>query len=213
MAQVELTLRAQPDAWRVYATRKADPAFHKFRDKVWQRDNYTCQFCGFQARQFQEVVNRDNDYRNSKMSNLITACCFCTQCLFLESVDRNDYGGGTIIYLPEISQANLNGLCHVLFCAIANATSYRADAQSVYRTLKFRSQVVESSLGEGLSNPAALGRVIIDTPIEEGMDDNPDRILKDLRLLPSRTKFSDQIDAWAEAALDELTESGAAEAA
>lgn len=193
-----LKLSVKPGAWRLFATRKADPAFLKFSERVFKRDNYTCQFCGFQARIYQEVINLDQDYRNNKLNNMITACCFCTQGFFLEAVGKNEYGGGTLIYLPELSQTELNGLCHVLFCAMANATAYRNDAQNIYRSLKLRTQPVEEKLGEGMSNPALLGQMLIETKTEN------ENLLKTLRLLPSRTKFSKQIEDWAAAALKEL---------
>jgi len=202
----DLTLLAKPGSWRLFAARKADPAFLKFSERVFRRDNYTCQFCGFQARQFQEVVNLDRNFYNTKLSNMVTACCFCTQCFFLEAVGRSDYGGGRLIYLPEISQPDLNGLCHVLFCAIANASSYRSDAQSIYRNLKFRTQIVEQELGEGMSNPRMLGQILIETQVK-AMDRVNKEIFTRLRLLPSRTKFSVQIQTWAEAALEELSSS------
>ena len=198
-----LQLRAQPEAWRVYMTRKADPGFKKFTQKVLARDNNTCQYCGFQAKQYQQVVNKDNNYSNSKLSNMITACCFCTQCLFVESADNNDYGGGSLIYLPELTQAELNGLCHVLFCAISNATSYRGDAQTIYRSLKFRSQIVEQSLGEGMSSPSQFGRILIESQIEDRAKVTM-KLFRDIRLLPSRTKFHEQIETWADAALNEM---------
>lgn len=191
-----------PGAWRLFSTRKTDSAFAKFGDKVLKRDRYTCQFCGFQAKLFQEVVNLDENYYNNKLSNLVTACVFCTQCFFLEAVG-GAYGGGTLIYLPELAQSALNGLCHVLFCAIANATDYRGDAQNIYRSLKVRSQIVEDKLGEGMSDPVILAQMLIDAPIEE-REKIQKNLLKDLRLLPSRTKFSKQIEAWANAALEEL---------
>ena len=197
-----LTLSAKPGIWRLFAARKADPAFLKFSERVWERDNYTCQYCGFQARIHQEVVNLDQNYLNNKLDNLVTACCFCTQCFFLEAAGKSDYGGGTLIYLPEITQPELNGLCHVLFCAIANATSYRTDAQTIYRSLKLRSQMVEEKLGEGMSNPALLGQTLIE------MDAKADAITKDLKLLPSRSKFGQFIEDWAAAALQELSNEG-----
>ena len=198
-----LQLHAQTTAWRIFTTRKADPAFLKFQGNILERDNYTCRFCGFQAQQFQQIVNKDNNYQNNKKENLITACCFCTQCMFIESINNMEYGGGNIIYLPEISQANLNGLCHVLFCAIANATSYRGDAQNIYRTLKFRAQTVEQTFGEGLSDPARLGQMLIDSQIKDKASAQQ-KIFKDIRLLPSRTRFSRQIETWAKAARDEM---------
>ncbi len=200
----DLTLVARPGNWRLFAARKADPAFQKFSERVWLRDNYTCQFCGFQAKEFQEVINLDRNFYNTKLSNMVTACCFCTQCYFLEAVGRSDYGGGRLIYLPEIAQADLNGLCHVLFCAIANASSYRADAQNIYRNLKFRSQMVEQELGEGMSNPRLFGQVLIESNVNAA-DRVNQQILPRIRLLPSRTKFNQQIETWAQAALEELS--------
>lgn len=68
--------------------------------------------------------------------------------LFIESVGVGGYGGGTLVYLPELSQAELNSLCHVLFCAITNDTGYKSSAQNIYRGFKFRSQMVEEKFGE-----------------------------------------------------------------
>ena len=116
---------ASPGAWRLYSGRKADPRFKSYELKVFQRDRYTCQFCGFQARLFQDIVNLDGDYSNNQLANLVTSCCFCAQCCFLESVGVGGYGGGTLVYLPELSQSEVNSLCHVLFCAITNDTGYK----------------------------------------------------------------------------------------
>ena len=192
-----------PEAWRLFSVRKADPAFQSFSRQVFERDQYTCQFCGFQASQYQEVVNLDCDYRNNKVSNLVTACCFCAQCFFLESVGKDDYGGGVLIYLPEINQGDLNGFCHVLFCAMTNATNYRSDAQNIYRSLKLRSQIVEKQLGEGMSDPSLLGRMMLDASDKERQRISDD-VLAPLRLLPSHTRFIKQNEAWSKAALDKL---------
>lgn len=198
-----LALTVIPGAWRLFVARKADKAFNKFCERIWQRDDYTCQFCGFQARQFQEIINLDHNYQNNKLANMATACCFCTQCLFLEAVGKGDYGGGTLIYLPEITQPDLDGLCHVLFCAIANATHYRADAQNIYRNLKLRSKIVEENLGEGMSNPSLVGQVLLNSNDPEKEAQAP--WLSPLRLLPARARFNLQIETWAAAALEELS--------
>ena len=198
-----LKLNANPEGWRLFTARKSDPAFHGFSKKILRRDNYTCQYCGFQAREFQEVVNLDQNYNNSKASNMVTACCFCTQCLFLESVGQGGYGGGTLIYLPEISQNNLDSFCHVLFCAIANDTGYKNTAQSIYRSFKMRAQAVEEEFGEGTSNPAIFGRLLIEANAKERVQF--DKLIQNLRLLPSRASFRTQIERWAATALSELS--------
>lgn len=200
----QLMLVASPGSWRLYSARKADERFKTYEVKVFQRDRYTCQFCGFQARLFQDVVNLDNDFTNNRLSNLVTACCFCAQCFFVESVGVGGYGGGTLIYLPELSQPELNSLCHVLFCAITNDTGYKSSAQNIYRSFKFRSQLVEEKYGEGTSNPAIFGQLIIDSGVTSR--EVSDKLFKNIRLLPSRAKFRRQIERWAASALEEMTD-------
>lgn len=198
----ELVLAANLTGWRHFTRRKMDLAFQKAQKKIMERDAYTCQYCGFQAHEYQEVVNLDGNYANNKLSNMITACCFCVQCLFLQAVGLDDMGGGQLVYLPEMGQADLNSFCHVLFCAMDNNTGYQDTAQSIYRTYKFRSQVIENKFGTGASNPATMGQVII-----EYQREHPNQkvdILKNVRLLPSQAKFRVQMDAWAAAASNEL---------
>ena len=199
----KIKVRAAPGAFQLYSKRKADPAFQKFAQKIYHRDRYTCQFCGFQARDHQEIINLDHNYRNNKVNNLVTACVFCAQCFFLESIGQANEGGGTLVYLPEMSQEQLNSLCHVLFCAISNDTGYKSTAQSIYRNFKFRSQVVEGEFGEGTSEPHVMGQLFIDNNVD---DKKRHAILKPVRILPSRVKFSKQIEHWAKAALNEIAD-------
>lgn len=198
-----LKLNASPGSWRLYSARKVDERFKEFERKVFERDNYTCQFCGFQSRLYQDIVNLDNNYSNNRLSNLVTACCFCAQCFFIESVGIGGYGGGTLVYLPELTQNELNSLCHVLFCAITNDTGYKTSAQNIYRGFKFRSQAIEDKFGEGTSDPSIFGQLMIDANIKE--QEVRERLFKNIRLLPSRAKFRRQIERWAASALEEIS--------
>lgn len=198
----ELQLAVNLTGWRLFVRRREDKGFQPLATQVFERDNYTCQFCGFQAKQYQEIVNLDGNYMNNKLSNMVTACCFCSQCLFLESVGLDEMGGGQLIYLPELSQADLNSFCHVLFCAMGNGTGYQESAQAIYRSFKFRSQQIENKFGSGTSNPSALGQLILE--YQAKFPDASLDILKNVCLLPSHIKFKVQLDAWAAAALEEL---------
>ncbi|HAT2130257.1 TPA: HNH endonuclease [Legionella pneumophila] len=200
----ELKLIASPGSWRLYSARKIDERFKSYEQKIFQRDRYTCQFCGFQARLYQDIVNLDGDYTNNRLSNLVTACCFCAQCFFVESVGVGGYGGGTLIYLPELTQAELNSLCHVLFCAITNDTGYKSSAQNIYRSFKFRSQIVEEKFGEGTSDPAIFGQLMIDSGVNS--EEIREKLFKNIRLLPSRAKFRKQIEKWAASALEDIAD-------
>ncbi len=199
-----LRLMASPVAWRLYSARKSDPKFSEYEKKVWERDHYTCQYCGFQAKKYQEVVNLDGDFSNNRMSNMVTACCFCAQCFFLESVGVGGFGGGSLTYVPEMTQTEINSLCHVLFCAITNDTGYKQSAQAIYRSLKFRSKNVESKFGEGTSDPSIMGQLVIDSGNID--KETLDKMFDNIRLLPSRAKFRKQIEYWAAAAVQEIAE-------
>lgn len=200
----ELQLAVNLSGWRIFVRRREDKPFLPVAEQVYNRDNYTCQYCGFQARQYQEIVNLDGNYSNNKLNNMVTACCFCSQCFFIQSVGVDEMGGGQLVYLPEMSQADLNSFCHVLFCAMGNGTGYQDSAQAIYRSFKFRSQQVESKFGAGTSNPTIFGQLILEYQAK-----NPEskaNILQHICLLPSYTKFKIQLDAWAAAALEELAE-------
>lgn len=200
---LELPLRASADAWRLFSARKADANFKSYEEKVFQRDAYTCRYCGFQARNHQEVVNADGNFRNNKLDNLVTSCIFCTQCFFIESIGLGGVGGGILVYLPEISQNQLNAICHVLFCAITNNSGYKNVAQNIYLNLKLRSALIEKKFGEGTSDPANFGYLIVDSihfPNEKIR-----QVLSPIRLLPSRAKFRMQIESWASTAINDMT--------
>lgn len=201
----ELKLAANLTGWRLFIRRRSDKAFEPLAKRIYDRDQYTCQYCGFQAQEYQEIVNLDGNYLNNKSSNMMTACCFCTQVLFIQAVGLDEMGGGQIIYLPEINQADLNSFCHVLFVAMGNTTGFQDGAQTIYRSFRFRSQIIENKFGSGTSNPAVFGQLLI-----EHQENHPgealDHLLQDVRLLPSYTKFKVQLDAWAQAALKELEE-------
>jgi intracellular multiplication protein IcmJ len=198
----DLQLAVNLSGWRIFVRRREDKAFLPVAEKILVRDSYTCQYCGFQAREYQEIVNIDGNYANNKYSNLLTACCFCSQCFFIESIGLDELGGGQLVFLPDMSQAELNSFCHVLFCAMGNGTGYQETAQSIYRSFKFRSQIIENKFGAGTSNPAILGQLILEQQAR-GEEDKTN-VLQDLRLLPSYNKFKVQLDAWAAAALEEL---------
>lgn len=202
MTSKSLFLATNPENFLLFQKRKADRAFETMRDKVFKRDAYTCQFCGFQAQQYQEIINLDENYRNNKLANMVTACCFCAQCFFIENVGQRGFGGGKLIYLPELNQAELNSFCHVVFCALTNGAGYSDAAQSIYRDLKFHSQPIEEKFGEDMSKPSVFGQMIAECSNEEK---ELKEVLKQFCLLPTYAKFRKQLDTWAASVTQELT--------
>lgn len=166
--------------------RKLEPRFADFSQKILRRDQFTCQFCGLVSKKYQEIINLDHDYFNNKAANLVTACVFCAPCFFFESVGAAGHGGGVLIYLPEISQGHLNGLCHVLFTAMNNNTEYKESAQNAYRHLKLRSKIIEDEWGETMHEPALLGQLLIESGDRAMLEKE---IFASIRLMPSRAGF------------------------
>lgn len=191
----EIKLAASDSNWRLFLVRKADPAFLKFQEKIFIRDDYHCQFCGFCSRHYQEVINIDGNYLNNKVSNLATACSFCAQCFFLEAIGKSDFGGGSLIFLPEMTQTELNALCHVLFANQATAGPHASQAKNIYRSLKLRTQPIEQQLGEGFSNPAIFGQVLVDTKVENA-EQLHEKLAPAIRVLPSMSRYAQQIATW-----------------
>lgn len=202
MHDIELTATA--NNWRLFMLRRADPAFLAFQEKIHARDHHICFFCGFQAKANLETINLNGNYVDNKKNNLATACGLCAQCFFLEAVGKSDFGGGVLIYLPEMSQVELNALCHIIFSSMVYRLRDATNAKNIYRSLKLRAQLIEEKLGEGLSNPAQFGQMLI----EGGEVKKPaiqDDILKALRLLPNMARFSGEIIMWAQAGLDSVS--------
>ena len=194
MDLLPLIITAQKGAFKTYQARKRNNKFLALKKRVLQRDNYTCRYCGFFAKEFQEVVNSDQNYRNNQLDNLVTACCFCAQCFFLDAVGLDSHTGGNIIYLPEISQSDLNNFCRVLYCSFDKESAYKGKLQSVYMSFRDRTKEVVNCFGPDSSEPRIFGQSLLDASLSK--DQLQHEVLRHLRLLPSKKAFLPQIDYW-----------------
>lgn len=194
MELLPISLMAQKGAWRVYHARKKSNKFLLIKKKVLQRDHYTCRYCGFFSKEYQEVVNIDQNYKNNRVDNLATACCFCAQCFFIDAAGMDSNSGGRIIFLPEISQADLNNFCRVLYCSLDKESAYKGKLQSVHMSLKDRAKDVANCFGPDSSDPKVFGQGLLDAHLSKTQQQHA--VLLHLRLLPSRKAFAPQIDYW-----------------
>lgn len=189
-----ITLTARRGNFKKFMSRKQNAKFQTVQKQVFARDEYTCLYCGFQSQDYMELVNIDQNYDNNKMSNMATACSFCTQCFFLDSVGTMPQTGGFVVFIPELSQADLNNFCRVLFCSMDKETIYKNKLHSVYMSLKERAQDVEKNFGPQTSTPKIFGQSLIDSqPTVEQLNHDA---LQHLRLLPNRKDFKKEIEYW-----------------
>lgn len=194
MELLKIQLNAIKGNWRLYFSRKRNKKFLTIKKRVLQRDNHTCRYCGFFAKEYQEIVNINQNYHNNSFNNMATACCFCAQCFFLDAIGQDGNSGGTIIYLPEISQADLNNFCRVLYCSLDKESAYKGKLQSVYLSLKDRNKDVVNCFGPESDDPRVFGQGIIDAKLTQ--EQLQHEVMNHLRLLPSRNAFTKQIEYW-----------------
>jgi intracellular multiplication protein IcmJ len=190
-----IVLSARRQTWRAAPGHggELDKRFAPVRAEILRRDDYTCRFCGFRAPRFHEGHHLDDNHANLAPENLVTACCLCHQCHHLGMAGLRQ--GGRIIWLPEISQADLHHLCRAIWVAIAQKGKHAKPAHDVKELLEARSSAVDQELGPGASSPLAIGQALLDM--------KPDQYqcraqrFAGLRLLPESAAFAPQIKYWA----------------
>jgi len=111
---------------------KASPDIKpEIRARVFERDEHTCQCCGFQSRKYQEILFKNGVITDQRLDNMMTACIFCHQCFNLDQV--HSMRSGVLVWLPEIDQPTLHHIARAIFVArisqgpVANAARQALD--------------------------------------------------------------------------------------
>lgn len=69
---------ANPETWRNNIHEKiTKPDWRKLRQKILERDNFACQYCGFKAEKWQIVHHIDGNPNNNSENNLAVICQMC----------------------------------------------------------------------------------------------------------------------------------------
>ncbi len=124
---------------------------------VLARDEYTCRFCGFQSRKYQEIcfIGTKED---QVTEHYAAACQFCHQCFHLEKIDRMQ--SGAVIWLPEIGQAALHHICRAIYVARISRGPMADAARDAMEALLSRKEEAVKRLGT--DSPKILSSVLQD---------------------------------------------------
>lgn len=161
-------------------------------ERVVRRDDYTCRGCTLRSLKFQEIHPLDEDHGHTDEADFVTLCPLCHQCFHLATAATS--GGGSLIWLPEMSQASLNRLAVALFVAMRNRSGkWFQLASSINATLLGRTHTYRSMLGT--LDPSVLAQVLVKMSPEEYA--NRGALLGHTRLLPHPERFAPMIDYWA----------------
>ena len=130
----------------------------ELRLKVFERDNHTCSFCGFHAQKYQDIHFIDSNSANTKIDNMRTACMYCAQCFDLEKAAGMK--SGVLVWLPEISQTDLNHIARAIYVARISQGQMAECARAALETLMGRR--TEALARVGTDDPYILSTVMRD---------------------------------------------------
>ena len=111
--------------------------------------------------------------------NLTTTCIFCHQCFFLDDVSK--MRSGILLWLPEISQADLHHIARALYVARISQGPMSDTARQILDTLMTRRADVRERIGT--DDPSVLSTVLQDY-ISRKRYAERDKRLDGVRLFP-----------------------------
>ncbi len=130
----------------------------ELKQKILERDEHTCRFCGFESHKYQDVQPLDGNAANTHADNLATACIFCQQCFDLEKT--SEMRSGVLVWLPEIQQADLHHVARAIYVARISQGPMAEAAKNAYKVLMDRREEAKARLGT--DDPYILSTVMRD---------------------------------------------------
>lgn len=128
------------------------------KQKILERDNHSCRFCGFELQKYQDVLALDGNVSNQKDDNLLTACIFCHQCFDLEKVAK--MRSGVLIWLPEVPQIKLHHIARAIYVARISQGSMADTAKKTLEILMARREEAKQRIHT--DDPEVLAMVMRD---------------------------------------------------
>lgn len=127
------------------ATPLDDSALADLRRAVFERDDFTCGWCGFRAKRYQDVRYLNGNALDQRTQNMATICLFCAQCFALEGVSERR--SGSLVWLPEFDQAQLNHLARAIYIARITSGAMADAARMALDALMQRREEAAARLG------------------------------------------------------------------
>ena len=169
--------------------------FAEFADNVCSSKSNRCDECGFSSQRFMRLVSVKGNYSVLTPDNFIVCCPLCFMAHRMEHAkDR-----AVIAYIPELTQSQINMICHVLWhfsaASSLNTTQYHYANDTINNLLK-RTDIVDIALGNNAHLPenfAAGLKAFSDNEYE-----SRHAAFGDLRLIPLKSAFQLERDYWAQ---------------
>ncbi|WDM58774.1 HNH endonuclease [Pseudomonas sp. NEEL19] len=173
--------------------------YSKLRTSVWQRDNYTCRYCGFKSAKYQELHALDGNPDNCTKENLVTACNLCRQVHHLGACAMNDTG--FFVAVQEMTQTEIN---HIARCIYVNElldnVAVNEKFASLLAAFKFRgNDTLKAIFGGEVVTVLSVAETLASKQLVSDEDyARRAQWLAPLRLFPTKNAFKDgQLEYYA----------------
>ena len=165
---------AQPSSEQTSAALPAE-----LKQKLFERDDYTCQCCGFVSEKYQDIHFINGVSSDQRPENMLTTCIFCHQCFNLDKIGT--MRSGVLVWLPEMEQTSLHHVARAIYVA---RISQGPMAEAARRALDIIMGRREDALHRlGTDDPYILASVMQDY-ISEKSYENRGKKLDGIRLFP-----------------------------
>lgn len=128
------------------------------KKSIFERDDHTCQCCGFRAEKYQDIHFLDNDKKNVSPNNLATTCIFCHQCFNLDMAHA--MRSAVLVWLPEISQVDLHHIMRGVYVARISQGPMAEAARATLDAVMSRREEAKKRIGT--DDPYVLMTVLRD---------------------------------------------------
>lgn len=204
-----LIIGVKRSTWRMHdpAREAADAEYARRRRGIMDRDAYTCRFCGFAAAPMKDappdtlpasgylqIHHRDDDHRNNRAANLITACPLCHQVFHCGNAGHQSRGW--IIWCPWLDQADLNITLIHAWMAIHRGGAYAESALALVAWLSSFDALAAARFGPAVVDAADLGSALMG--LKRSLYERRETATGGLRLLADMDAFGEETAYWSE---------------
>ncbi|MCB9990131.1 MAG: HNH endonuclease [Rhodospirillales bacterium] len=160
-------------------TPKTEQMTAELKHKIFERDDHTCQCCGFRSAKYQDIHFVNGMRTDTRPENMVTSCIFCHQCFNLDEVSA--MRSGVLIWLPELTQAQLHHISRAIYVARISQGPIADAARRSLDVLMQRREEMRSRLGT--DDPYILSMVLKDYISPKSYESRVEK-LDGIRLFP-----------------------------
>ena len=190
MENIPLTLSLKSRTGKVTSAKPGGVKIpNDVKQKIFERDDFTCKCCGFKSKKYQEIHFLNGNDTDFKESNLATTCIFCHQCFNLEKV--SDMRSGVLLWLPEIEQAALHHIARAIYVARISQGPVAEAARKALDIIMSRREEVKTRIST--DDPYILATVLEDYLGPKHYKDRMEK-LRGVRLFPLDRRIIKEAD-------------------